>query len=76
MDVITNTIVALFEVVIILFQILMLNKQAIELHKLKKDNEQWKSNIESLYSKEIKEIIQQNKEVLNAFNSFIKTKTS
>jgi len=74
MDVTTNTIIALFEIALILFQVIILSKQYVAIEKLKKDNEQWKSNIESLYSNEIKDIIEQNKQVLNAFNSFIKTK--
>lgn len=61
----------LFEVIIILWQLLLISHQNFKEQEMKKENSEWKNQVESLINTGVKEVIEQNKKVLEAFNSFI-----
>lgn len=73
-DFITGFIFVFFEIIIILGQIYFIIIQISNARQLKKETHQWQSQIESLYSGEIKNIIEQNKKLLHIFSNYLDTK--
>lgn len=72
MTVLFGSIIVLFEIIIIVYIIFLTSNLVVRFNRMKKENEEWKSNIDGLYKEDIRELVKHSKEVLSAFENYIK----
>ena len=65
---IIGTISVLFEVIIICYIIFIMSRIINENNKIKKENQEWKSRMEELFSQNVSDIIIENRTTLKAIN--------